>query len=79
MSRLLDNSEEFRQENMTRNKYKKDDFYEIGHEDVLSDGDEHGKGENNGQIGSSTDISKRNGLMVKNMYSKNNEYYAGTV
>ncbi|MFW6243439.1 MAG: hypothetical protein ACOC2W_04700 [bacterium] len=79
MSRLLENSDEFRNENMTRNKFKKDDVYEVGHDNALSDGDAWGKGENNGQIGNDTDISKRSSLLTKNLYSKNNEYNAGTV
>lgn len=79
MSRLLENSEQYREENLVRNSYDKNDSYEIGHENALSDGDELGKGELNGQVGSATDIKTRNSLMSKNLFNKNREYNAGTV
>lgn len=78
MSRLLDNSDDYRQEQMVRNKYKRDDNYDSGHENALSDGDAYGKGENNGQIGNDADIRMRDSLITKNLFDKNNEYNAGT-
>lgn len=79
MSRLLDMSEQFREQQTVKNKYDRDDNYEIGHKNALSDGDVFGKGENNGQVGSSDDIKMRNTLLVKNIFNKNKEYNAGTV
>ena len=41
---------------------------------ALSDMDDKGKGENNGNVGSSVDIQTRNEILVKNKYNKNYEY-----
>jgi hypothetical protein len=40
----------------------------------MSDGDERGKGENNGQVGSLTDINKRNDLVASNKYGEKKRY-----
>lgn len=77
MSRLLNNSENFRTSNIVRNIYDKEDNYNVSNTRAKSDGDEFGKGENNGSIGSVTDIAKRNELQTKNLYNKNNEYGIG--
>lgn len=78
MSRLEDISLPFRKREIARNDYDQNDFYNAGHPDALSTGDEDGKGEVNGQVGGATDIKKRGTLLTKNKYTKNREYNAGT-
>jgi hypothetical protein len=77
MSRLEDISIAFRNQNLVRNDYKANDQYTLGHPDTLSDGDELGKDEVNGSVGSLTDIKTRERNLVKNKFNKNNEYNAG--
>lgn len=74
MSRLLENSEEYRQRNKSRNTFTSEDDYNTGHPDALSDGDEMGRGQVNNQVGTSTDIRKREELATKSMYNKNKPY-----
>lgn len=74
MSRLLENSKEYREQLLAKNFHSKENEYQIGNTRALSDGDEKGKGENNGSVGSATDIQKRNELIAKNRFSRNNEY-----
>ena len=74
MSRLLEDSEQFRNTNKARNLYNQDDNYNIGNSRALSDGDERGRGELNGVVGTATDISKRNEAESRNLYGKNNPY-----
>lgn len=76
MSRLLENSDEFREKNIVRNTYDNNDKYNVSHPNALSDGDELGKGEFNGSVGSATDIRMRQTAKAKNMYNSNNEYDA---
>ena len=73
MSRLLKNSEDYRNTLLQKNKYNKNDEYVFGHEDSLSDGDNFGRGETS-TIGTAIDIAKRKELLAKNPYNKNNEY-----
>jgi len=73
MSRLENISKVFREQNIVRNDYKEGDYYSVSHPDALSTGDEAGKGETT-TIGSLTDIKTREKLVVKNIYTKNNEY-----
>jgi hypothetical protein len=40
----------------------------------LSDGDDRGRGENNGSVGTKTDISERKTLQARNLYGPTNEY-----
>ncbi len=77
MSRLLDVSKQFREELLSKNIYNEKEEYTPSHKNALSDGDEWGKGELNGSIGSATDIRTRNELLSKNMYSFNREYGDG--
>jgi hypothetical protein len=74
MSRLLTNSESFRKANEARNTYNSKADYNTGHENALSDGDELGKGEVDGSVGSATDIRQKNALEAKNLYTPKNEY-----
>lgn len=77
---LLTDSEEFRQKNITRNEYDKNDEYETGHPNAISDGDELGKGLNNNDAGSATDIKSRKKSIAKNKYQVGGkEYKAGIV
>lgn len=75
-SRLLENSGEYRESNLKWNDYKSTDTYTVGHANALSDGDEFGKGELNGNVGSATDIKRRVYLKKFNTYNSNNEYDA---
>jgi len=79
MSRLEDISAPFREAQLNTNDYKTTKLYDAANPDALSTGDEQGKGENNGSVGSATDIRTRNGLLAKNKYNSNHEYNAGTV
>lgn len=74
MSRLLENSEEFRQKNKARNTYTDNDDYNTGHPNALSDGDAKGRGVKNEQVGTSVDIAKRKELATKNTFNRNNPY-----
>ena len=75
MSRLLDNGKEYRDEQLASNIYKEGKDYNSSHTRAKSDGDIHGKGENDGSIGSSDDIKTREKLlaMAKGVY-KGSEY-----
>jgi hypothetical protein len=77
MSRLLENSKDFREREFARNTstlYNPNDPYGNAHPNALSDGDEKGKGENSGSIGGLTDIQKRQEGSARNMYNKNRPY-----
>jgi len=78
MSKLEDVSAPFRKIEIARNDYNYNDEYNAGNPDALSTGDEQGKGENNGSVGSSTDIATRKKLIAKNKFNYNREYNAGT-
>ncbi len=75
MSRLLDNSGQYRDPLIAKNEFTSNDEYNVGNSRALSDGDEHGKGETN-TIGSATDIAKRKQLEAKNIFTKNKPYYS---
>jgi hypothetical protein len=71
---LLESQANFRELQRAKNTYNKEDEYVTGHPNALSDGDEKGKGEQDGVIGSSTDIAKRGESATRNIYNRNNEY-----
>lgn len=73
MSRLLKNSEQYRENLIAKNSNNPDNEYVYGHPDTLSDGDNKGRGETN-TIGTAIDITMRNQLLAKNLYNKNKEY-----
>lgn len=74
MSRLEDISIEYRKKQVNKNIYNKNNEFNSGHPNALSDGDVKGKGENDGSIGSSEDIKLRKQTLVRNTYNSNNEY-----
>lgn len=76
---LLEFSKSYLNRETVRDKYKSTDEYRAGHPDAKSDGDELGKGENNGQIGGKSDIAERERELARNRYTKNNEYNASKV
>jgi protein tyrosine phosphatase len=76
---LAEYSKSFLNRETVRNKYKTTDEYRSGHPNAKSDGDDLGRGENNGQIGTKTDITERNIAEAKNRYSKNNPYDSSKV
>ena len=79
MSNLEKISVEFRKKNIARNDHDTNDQYELGHSNALSDGDELGKGEVDGQVGGATDIKSRETAAAKNKYNVNRQYDAGSV
>ena len=57
------------------NRYSANNGYGITNPNAVSDGDEFGKGQNqNGQVGSLTDINTRTDIMSTNRYGVNNGY-----
>jgi len=77
-SRLSQCSLQFRTCTLAKNDYNNNNAYSVTHPDALSTGDELGKGELSGSIGSATDIKTREVLIPKNCYNKNREYNAST-
>jgi len=78
MSNLEKISVSYRKSNLVKNDYSETDQYTNGHPDEISNGDEKGKDQNNGQVGSATDIKVRETLVAKNKFNKNKLYDAGT-
>lgn len=74
MSRLEKMGAEFRKKAENKNPYNKNNEFGASHPNAVSDGDDKGKGENGGQIGSKTDIAQRSQAATKNKYNKNKEY-----
>lgn len=73
-SPLLPIADDKRKTLVARNRTNTADPYGVNHPDAISDGDELGKGENNGEVGSSIDIAERKRLIATNDYSANNRY-----
>lgn len=71
---LLNSSTIFRNKQLKRNSYSNNAPYGPSHKNALSDGDEKGKGEKNGSIGSKTDIYMRSKLLATNKFSPNKPY-----
>ena len=67
-------AEQYRKEVVSKNYYTSNQIYNSNNPNALSDGDEKGKGENDGKIGSSIDIQNRIGNLAKNTYNENNIY-----
>jgi hypothetical protein len=65
-----------RTENLVKNKFNKKNLYNSTNPDAISDGDENGKGpkDENGTVGSKTDILKRTENTGKNSYNSKKEY-----
>jgi hypothetical protein len=74
MSRLETISKEFREKTLAKNAYSSNDDYGVSHPNAISDGDNKGKGENNGSVGSAADIQAREKSLVKNKFSPNKPY-----
>lgn len=64
----------YRTEILGPNVYKDNNEYSSVNKNALSDGDDKGKGDVNGQVGSSVDIQNRIDNMGRNRYSIVNEY-----
>lgn len=71
---LLTFSNTFRNDQLARNRFSKNDNYRPNHPDALSTGDEQGKELFNGSIGGRTDIITRNTSLGKNFYNKDKIY-----
>ena len=67
-------ADKFRQENISKNPYTNKGIYSSMHENALATGDEKGKGENDGKIGSNVDINSRIDSLARNTYNSSNEY-----
>ncbi len=68
-------AEQQRKEHLARNYYDgQANGYSSNHPNAKSNGDEKGKGENEGNVGSSVDIQTRTENMVKNYYQADNPY-----
>jgi hypothetical protein len=76
---LMEYSKSYRNRETVRNKYKTTDEYRASHPNAKSDGDELGKGENNGEVGGKTDIAQRRTEMARNRYTKDNQYDSSKV
>ncbi len=66
--------EQYRNELLSRNGYNGLNGYSSTNRNALSDGDEKGKGENSGNIGSKTDINVRIESITRNKYGENKRY-----
>ena len=67
-------AEQERINQIARNDYKENSQYGSTNLDALSNGDEKGKGERNGSVGSLSDINAHTSNTVKNVYSDTNQY-----
>jgi hypothetical protein len=67
-------AEKLRKEVISKNSYNSNNFYSSVNKNALSDGDEKGKGDVNGQVGSSIDIQNRIDNLGRNRYNGQNEY-----
>ena len=67
-------AEQFRNESIARNSYQTKSAYDSNHPNALSNGDEKGKGEFSGKVGSLTDINERTTLGAKNKYGTSHTY-----
>lgn len=60
---------------LSKNEYPSEERgYNASHPNAKSDGDDKGMGENNGSVGTKTDIKKRNELVATNIFSANKPY-----
>ena len=78
MSKLEDISVSFRKREITRNTYDQNNEFNGSHPNALSDGDEKGKGDKGGSVGSATDIKMRKDAEARNKFNKNREYNDST-
>ena len=67
-------AEKLRKEVISKNSYNSSNGYSSINKNALSDGDERGKGDVNGQVGSSIDIQNRIANLGRNRYNNGNEY-----
>jgi hypothetical protein len=66
---------QFRPIELAINRYSLNNGYGVTNPNAISDGDELGKGQNqNGQVGSLTDINTRTDIVSTNKYGANNGY-----
>ena len=79
MTELEKLAEKYRTEHIARNAYNGTDLYGTTNKNALSDGDEKGKGENNGSVGSKTDILIRNESLASNRFKENNRYFLALI
>jgi hypothetical protein len=75
MSKLEEQGKILSVQQTVKNRNTKDNEYNVGNPDAISDGDNFGKGlGNQGTVGSLDDIKSRNSQLVKNKYRDGNEY-----
>lgn len=74
MSRLETISKPFRDTLLSKDIFTDKKPYEQSHSRAVSNGDEHGKGDNGGSVGSKTDMIQKAKLVTKNKYNSNKPY-----
>ncbi len=74
MTKLTDIGKIQRGIQISPNEIQSGNEYNESHPDAMSTGDEDGKGENNGQVGGTTDIKLRTTSNSKNIYGAGKEY-----
>ena len=73
-TKLEEHAEKIRQELITKNSYKTGNEYNSNNLNALSNGDDKGKGEYNGQVGSLKDINSRIENIKRNEYKVDKKY-----
>ncbi len=72
---LLSTSKSIRTAQLARQKFAKDgNVYNAANPDALSDGDDLGRGELAGQVGTRTDIASRTTSLARQQYNPQNVY-----
>ena len=61
---------------LATNEYQPSNAYGVNHPNAMADGDNKGKGENNGLIGSATDRAERARQLAMNKFNAANTYKA---
>jgi hypothetical protein len=69
-------ADELRDPMLATNEYQANNAFGVNHPNALADGDDKGKGENNGLIGSLTDRAERARQTAINKFNSANTYKA---
>jgi len=74
MSKLTDIANAERKVELGRKSYQENAPYDGNHKNALSDGDDKGKGEKNGKVGSATDNAEKAKNLARNKFGQNKPY-----
>lgn len=74
ISKLKQIADAERPNQLKKNIYVEKNEYNSSHPNAISDGDDKGRGLNNGNIGNRTDITQRKLQSSKNIYTEKNSY-----